>query len=241
MSALQRALSVLYPDQCLICRNLVDRPGALCPECWRGVPFVHGHICDACGAPLPGDGDGTADHCDDCLAIPRPWGRGRAVMLYRDAGRRFVLALKHGDRPDLARPAAGWMAERLRPLVDAEAVVVPVPVHWSRLIRRRYNQAAEIARALAPRLGVAAIPDALTRRRATAVQDGLGIDARFANQADAIAALPARRGAIAGRSVVLVDDVMTSGATLAAATGACHDAGARQVIVAVLARATRSP
>ncbi|MXQ08280.1 ComF family protein [Alphaproteobacteria bacterium GH1-50] len=241
MSALQRALSVLYPDQCLICRNLVDQPGALCPDCWRGVPFVQGHVCDACGAPLPGQGDGAADHCDDCLTVARPWDKGRAVMLYRDAGRRFVLALKHGDRTDLAGPAARWLTERLRPLVECDAVVVPVPVHWSRLLRRRYNQAAEIARAMGPLLGVPAVPDALTRLRATAVQDGLGIDARFANVADAIVVAGAKRSALDGRTVILVDDVMTSGATLAAATTACHDAGASRVIVGVLARAVRSP
>ncbi len=240
MRALQRAVSALYPDQCALCRELVARSGALCPACWRGVHFVHGHACDACGAPLPGESDGIADYCDECSQIDRPWSRGRAAFVYRDAGRRFVLALKQGDRPDLANSAAGWLADKVAPVLGADAVLVPVPVHWTRLLRRRYNQSAEIARALGRRVDRPAIPDALVRTRATKVQDGLDPEARFRNQAGAMALRPSRKGQIEGRQVVLIDDVMTSGATLTTATNLCLAAGARQVVVAVLARAIRS-
>ena len=240
MRALQRAVSTLYPDQCALCREIVERPGALCPACWRGVQFVYGHACDACGAPLPGESDGVTDHCDACRQIVRPWSQGRAAFVYRDAGRRFVLALKHGDRPDLAGTAAGWLADKVTPLLDPDAVIVPVPVHWTRLLRRRYNQSAEIVRALGQRLDLSAVPDALVRTRATAVQDGLDPEARFRNQAGAMALRPNRGSLVAGRQVVLIDDVMTSGATLSAAADVCLAAGARQVVVAVLARAVRS-
>ncbi len=240
MRVLQRAVSVVYPDQCVLCRELVERPGGLCPACWRDVPFVQGHACDACGIPLPGESDGIADHCDDCLERQRPWTRGRAAFVYRDAGRRLVLALKHGDRPDLAVPAADWLSKAIAPIAGSDAVLVPVPVHWSRLLRRRYNQSAELVRALTRKLDRPCVPDALVRTRATALQDGLDPDARFRNQSDAMTLRPTRATDIAGRQVVLVDDVMTSGATLSAVANACLDAGARQVVVAVLARAVKN-
>jgi ComF family protein len=175
--------------------------------------------------------------CDDCLALARPWDRGRAALLYEGGGRRLVLRLKHGDRTDLARPAARWLAEAGRDLLVPGTLLVPVPVHWTRLLSRRYNQAAELARALSALSGLETLPDALVRTRRTPVQDGLGVDARFLNTIGAIrAARP-----MTGRSVVLIDDVMTSGATLSAATEACLAAGASRVSVLVLARVAKSP
>ena len=240
MRAIQRSLSILYPDQCVLCRELVDRPGALCPSCWRDMAFITGHACGLCGAPLIGESDGHSDHCDDCLSTARPWSGGRAALLYGGSGRRFILALKHGDRPELAKPAAEWLSRALEGKIEARTVVVPVPIHWSRMIRRRYNQSAEITRALGNRLGIETCPDALVRRRRTDVQDGLDPDARFRNQAESIAVRRGRECAIAGRPVLLVDDVMTSGATLAEATRACHEIGASRVFVAVVARAVRN-
>ena len=160
-------------------------------------------------------------------------------MAYEDAGRRLVLALKHGDRTDLAAPAASWMAKAGRPVLERADVLIPVPIHWSRLLRRRYNQTAEIARALSGATGVPTLFDALRRITATPIQDGLSVEGRFANVAGAISANTARAHGIAGRRVVLIDDVMTSGATLAAATEACHATGAGQVSVLVLARARK--
>lgn len=241
MRGMQHALTLIYPDQCVLCPQLVDGVGSLCSECWRNMPFLVGAVCDLCGASVPGSDDGQIIHCDDCLVMQRPWSKGRAALSYRDGSRRIVLALKHGDRTELARPAAAWMVNAGRCLLEESTLLVPVPVHWSRLLVRRYNQSAELVRAIAALSGSNVCPDALTRTRRTPIQDGMSVDARFTNMANAISANPKRAGAIQGANICLVDDVLTSGATMAAATDACYAAGASRVSVLVLARVEKRP
>lgn len=178
-------------------------------------------------------------HCDECMRIARPWRRGRAVMLYRDNGRALILALKHGDRQEIVRPAAKWMARAAAPLLTAQTLIAPIPLHWMRMIKRRYNQSALLSRALAQQVGAAHCPDLLQRSRPTRPLKGMTRDARFAMLVRSIAVPPRRRPLIAGCDILLVDDVMTSGATLSAATQACHNAGAASVNVLVLARASK--
>lgn len=239
--AVQSVIRLIYPPQCILCGARTDADFALCGTCWLGAGFPSGLVCDACGLPLPGEDPGEPVHCDDCLATPRPWTRGRAAMLYGETGRRLALALKHGDRPDLARPAAQWMARAAQPILAPEMIVAPVPLHWLRLLRRRYNQSALLSRGVTRIAGLAHCPDLLLRTRRTPSQEGRDRDGRFANLRDAIAVHPRRRDRIAGRHVLLVDDVMTSGATLAAAAEACLAAGAAQVSVLVLARVAKAP
>lgn len=236
---MQAALHLLYPPQCLTCEARVATDFGLCGACWRETPFIAGLVCDKCGAPLPGQDDGQRHLCDDCLTIARPWARGRAAMVYADNARRLVLALKHGDRQDLARPAADWLMRAARPILEPGMLVAPVPLHWLRLLKRRYNQSALIAARLARAAGMEHLPDLLHRTRRTPSQDGRSREARFANQLGAIALHPRHSARVAERHVLLVDDVMTSGATLAAAAEACLSAGAAQVSVLALARVTR--
>ncbi|MDE9450179.1 ComF family protein [Aliiroseovarius sp. Z3] len=236
---MQSALGVLYPPQCVSCAAPTDTDFALCGNCWRETPFIEGLACDLCGDPLPGEDDGSPSHCDACLAANRPWQKGRAAMVYDGNARRLVLALKHGDRPELARAAAPWLARAATPLICPDTLIVPMPIHWSRLLRRRYNQSAELARSLARILDIDHVPDALVRPKRTRAHDGMDIDARFANMHGAISPHPKRGAQLAGRSVLLVDDVMTSGASFDAATRACLAAGADHVNVLALARVTR--
>jgi predicted amidophosphoribosyltransferase len=245
---LQSALRLIYPAQCLACGDRVEQEDALCPACWRETPFISGIVCDACGVPLPGtegaDPAGAPVHCDDCLRLARPWQRGRAAMLYGGTARRLVLALKYADRLDLARACGGWLATAAAPILRPGTLVAPVPLHWTRLLRRRYNQSAVLAQALSARLppdaGAELCPDLLVRRRCTAMQEGRDLGARHANLDGALALHPRRGVRAAGRHVLLVDDVMTSGATLAAAADACLAGGAREVDVAVLVRVPKS-
>jgi predicted amidophosphoribosyltransferase len=236
---LQALLHVIYPPQCLTCDARVTTEFGLCGTCWRDTPFVTGLVCDACGAPLPGDDPGHRVLCDDCLATPRPWSRGRAAMIYDANARNMVLALKHGDRLDLVRPAAAWLCAAAAPILEPGMIVAPVPLHWFRLFRRKYNQAALLSSALARRADLAHCPDLLVRTRYTGTQDHRDRDARLRNMAGAIRVHPSRADRIRDRQVLLVDDVMTSGATLMAATKACLDAGARSVSVLSMARVTR--
>ena len=237
----KQALAMVYPDQCVLCSEFVDGQGALCGTCWRDVAFQTGHACDLCGATLIGDGDGIDDHCDDCLQIARPWNKGRAALAYRDASRRVVLGLKHGDRTDLIPIAASWMARAGADILLDDTILVPVPLHWSRLFRRRYNQAGELAKSIARQTNLECVPDALMRTVRTRPQDGIGVDQRFQNLAKTISPSPKRLGELRGKNVCLIDDVMTSGATLSASAQACYAADAKQISVLVLARVSKTP
>ncbi len=239
MRGMQRAISWIYPPQCPICAGFVEEQGGLCPDCWRQTPFLAGLVCHACGCVLPGQSEG-AEFCDDCLSTPRPWQAGRAAVAYRDYGRRIVLSLKHGDRPELAKPAAEWMWKAGRSILPDTALLVPVPVHWSRLLRRRYNQSAELARFLGQVSGLSVLPDALIRVRRTQVQDRMTVEERRRNMAGAITVKQSRAAAICGEDICLVDDVMTSGATLTACSDALHSRGAGRVFILVLARAEKN-
>lgn len=237
-AGMQTLVQMVYPPRCLACGGLVETDFGLCGTCWRDTPFVSGLACDLCGVPLPGQSD-HAEHCDDCLTVARPWVQGRAALVYRDRGRRMVLGLKHGDRHDIARPAAKWMARVSRGMLRDNMLVVPVPLHVNRHLRRRYNQAALLAQALAAELGCDWCPDALQRIRATQPLEGKGRAERFDALQGQIRVADSQVPLINGRPVLIVDDVMTSGATLAAATEACLAAGATEVCVTVLARASK--
>ncbi|EKX58266.1 Competence protein F like protein [Rhodobacter sp. AKP1] len=236
---LQAALCLLFPPQCLLCETQVTTEFGLCGACWRDTPFIAGLVCDLCGAPLPGEDPGHPVRCDDCLSSARPWDHGRAALLYRDNGRKLALALKHGDRLDLARPLAGWILRAARPILRPGTLVVPVPLHWTRLLTRRYNQSALLSAELARQAGLDHCPDALVRGRNTRSQEGRSREGRFENMTGAILPHPRRGRLLKGRPVLILDDVMTSGATLAAATEACQAAGATSVSVAVLARVAK--
>jgi ComF family protein len=236
---MQAAVQLVYPPQCLSCDALVTTDFGLCARCWRETPFIAGLVCDCCGTPLPGEEGGAPVQCDDCLTIARPWGRGRAVMLYRDNARRLVMAFKHGDRLDLARPGAQWLHRAAAPLLQPDTLLAPVPLHWLRLFRRRYNQSALLAAGLARLADLPHCPDLLVRRRNTRSQEGRDREGRFRNLEEAIRVNERRRWQMEGRPVLLVDDVMTSGATLGACADACLAAGAARVDVVVLARVAK--
>jgi predicted amidophosphoribosyltransferase len=236
---MQALLHMVYPPQCMTCDARVTTDFGLCADCWRDTPFITGLTCSKCGTPLPGDDNALEVLCDDCLTIARPWGQGRAALLYRDNARKLVLALKHGDRIDLARPTAQWMARAAAPMLVTGMVVAPVPLHWLRLVKRRYNQAALLSSGVAKLAGLTHCPDLLQRRRSTGSQDGLTRDGRFANMAEALTVHPRRHHRVEGRHILLVDDVMTSGATLAAAAEACIAAGACGISVLVMARVAK--
>ena len=236
MRVLQSAVRWLYPPQCSGCGTRTVDDFEFCGECWSDLHLVLGLACDLCGAPLAGEADGV-ELCDACLAVERPWSKGRAVFRYEGKARELVLGLKYGDRTDLVPALGPLMARAARDLLEDDPLIVSVPLHWSRTLKRRYNQSALLAQALARVSGLDAAPTALARVRRTAVLRGLGAEARFELLAGSITAREPER--LRDRTVLLVDDVMTSGATFTAATEASLAAGAKRVFVLALARAAK--
>lgn len=241
--AVKAALALVYPPQCLACGEAVaGGEGAvhLCPACWPDAALLGASCCDSCGVPLPAGPEGEGGLvCDDCLARPRPWAQARAALVYAGTGKKLVLALKHADRPDLAPALGAWLARAAAPLVTPDTVVVPVPLHLRRLLRRKYNQAELLAGHVARAHDLVLSPRLLRRVRHTEGQDHRGVIDRFANVAGALAVDAVRAAPLAGWPVLLVDDVMASGATAAEAAAALAAAGLGPIRVAVLARAVK--
>lgn len=226
------ALDLVFPPRALDDDAQVQG-GGLSSEAWSRIAFLDGPVCDGCGAPFEFD---PGVRCAACLAKPRAFDAARAACLYDEISRDPILKLKHGDRLDLAPMLAAWLARSAHELIAEAELIVPVPLHRGRLFQRRYNQACEIARPLAARAGVRLAPDAVVRRRATESQQGKSADARRRNLAGAFAVPPGRARLVAGRRVLLIDDVMTTGATLEGCARALKAAGAVRVDVAVVAR-----
>ncbi|PTS89570.1 MULTISPECIES: ComF family protein [unclassified Caulobacter] len=218
-----------------------DGEAALSPglavEAWNRVSFLDDPVCDGCGAAQPFD-TGAVQLCPLCQARPRAFVRARAACVYDEHSRDLILKLKHADRTDLSGLFARWLSRAAAPLLDEADAVVPVPMHPGRLLRRRYNQAAEIARPLARLSGTRYLADALVRQRDTVSQGGKSAVGRRRNVAAAFAVPESRRHQVIGRKIVLVDDVLTTGATAEGCARALKAAGAAQVTLAVVARVT---
>lgn len=235
------ALDLLLPPHCLTCDAPVSAPGQFCPECFLEANFIAEPCCARCGLPFTYRGEGNRDGlCPTCEAAPPPWGQARAAFRYDTLSRRLVLPLKYADRTELATALAPLMARAGAPLLARAEVLVPVPLHRARLLARRYNQAALLARALSRLSPLPMALDALIRTRATAPLAALGAAARAETVRDAFALRPGREAAVAGRRVLLIDDILTSGATCGACTRVLLAAGAQAVDVLVAAR-TRDP
>lgn len=231
------ALDLVFPPQSLD-GGPAPMAGGLSAETWSRIHFLDGPVCDGCGLPFEFD---TGDRCPACLAKPRAFDAARAACLYDETSRDPILKLKHADRLDLAPLLARWISRSARELIEEADAIVPVPLHPMRLLHRRYNQAAEIARPLCGLTGLRYLPDALVRRRATQSQGGKSGSGRKRNVAGAFEVPASRRAQVQGLRILLVDDVLTTGATAEGCARALKKAGAARVDLAVVARVKERP
>ncbi|MFO1104395.1 MAG: double zinc ribbon domain-containing protein [Methylocystis sp.] len=234
-------LDLVYPPSCLVCRKAVAAHGAICAECWRDIAFIERPYCERLGTPFERDLAQPGLISLEAAANPPAFGRARAVARYdSDKARALAHRLKYYDRLELADPIGRWMARAGAELLAEADVIVPIPLHRLRLLARRFNQSAALAQAISRESAVPAEMMALERVKPTAPQVGLTRAQRAANLSGAFRVSPDRADAIIGRNVVLVDDVLTTGATANAAARALLRAGAARVDLLVFARAVTS-
>jgi ComF family protein len=239
---LGRALDVALPTLCPACREPVGGNG-LCASCWAKLALIAPPYCERLGIPFAYDpGPGVLSM--QAIADPPAYHRARAAVRYDDIARALVHALKYGDRLDLAPTMGRWMARAGRDLLAGADALIPVPLHWRRLWARRFNQSALLAKTISQETGIGVANDVLKRVKATAQQVGLSQTERAENVQGAFRVPPERKAEVAGRRLVLVDDVLTSGATSDACARTLLRAGASQIDVVVFARvvdAVRAP
>jgi ComF family protein len=228
------ALDIALPTLCVACREPVAGEG-VCPDCWTRLSFIERPYCPRLGTPFVYD-PGPDMLSMEPIANPPAYQRARAAVRYDDVAKVLVHALKYQDRSDLAPAMGRWMARAGTELLDGADVLIPVPLHWRRGWSRRYNQSGALARIIAGQSGVPVAPDALRRIRPTRQQVGLSRNDRARNVQGAFKVATERTSRIQGRRVVLIDDVLTSGATVDACARVLLRAKAAQVDVLVFAR-----
>lgn len=233
-SVLSSVNNFVYPPNCINCGLLLSQHDALCTDCWNEVQFIDQPYCVVTGRPFAYElGDGIISA--DAIADPPPYKRARSAVIYDGIARQMVHQLKFNDRTELANMMAGWMIRAGRDcLADADCIV-PVPLHRWRLMRRKYNQSAELARAVAKKSGLPFLASTFTRRRNTKPQVGLGARARIDNVKGAFDVSSERISDILGKRVLLIDDVFTTGATVNVATKVLLNSGASEVSVLTFA------
>ena len=230
-----RLRDFFVPPTCIACDRRVGRQGGLCPQCWGQMHFIERPYCEVLGLPFAHDhGEGAVSAT--AMAHPPPFDRLRSAVIYDDLSRQLVSGLKFADRTDLAPWIAQMMSVAGRELIAECDLVCAVPLHRRRLLSRRYNQSAELARAIARAAAKPFEPLVLQRVRATPSQIGLTADQRERNVSGAFRVPAERRGQFSGRRILLVDDVYTSGATVRACARSLRRAGAAGIDILTFAR-----
>ena len=229
----------LLPPQCAACGDRIEVHGHVCGACWRALSFIAPPYCQRLGIPFALD-PGFPAISARATSDPPAYDRARAAVLFDDTSRALIHALKYRDRHDLARMMGRLMARAGAELLADAAIVAPVPLHRGRLWSRRFNQAALLARIVAEESGRTFVPDALVRTRPTARQVGLTADQRRRNVAGAFAVRADWAARLSGRRIVLIDDVLTTGATIEGCARTLRRAGAENIDALLFARVAQT-
>lgn len=234
------ALDAILPPTCLSCAAATAEPGTLCSACWAKIVWLGPPLCACCGLPFPVDGSPIAEMlCVGCSRERPVFVRARAAFGYDEASKGLVLGFKHADRLHGAPAFARWLARAGADMLESADLLCPVPLHWTRLAWRRFNQSAVLAREVGKLAGKPYVGDLLVRRRRTPQQGELGVDARRRNVRAAFAVPRRHLARVEGARIVILDDVLTTGATVSECAAALLKNGARAVDVLTLARVVR--
>lgn len=228
-------VDLIYPPRCPLCGEGLAHQKGLCTECWSGLVIPGEPCCGKCQRPFGDDGPQNSLTCGACMENPPKHDGVAAGTLYNDAARQLILNFKHGRRIALAPMLARLMTSRL-PELDGEWLAIPVPLHRFRLWQRGFNQSALLAREICRNSSAQLLVDGLVRKKATPSLGGLSKNERARNLKGAITANDRHRDAIAGAQILLVDDVLTSGATSSACVAALRKAGASKVVITCFSR-----
>ena len=242
--ALQWGFDIILPPRCPVQGTIVDRAGAISPDAWKALTFITDPKCACCGMPFAIETEtdpllSTNLLCGACLATPRPYDAARSVLTYDDGSKPMILAFKHGDAIHIHTTLAPLLRALGTDFLTPDSVLVPVPLHWTRLIKRRYNQAAILAQEVAKLACVACWPDALIRTRSTPPQGHKNAKDRHKNVAGAFDINSAYCTLLKDKAVILIDDVFTTGATLEECAKVLKSGGAKTVHILTLARVVR--
>lgn len=235
---LKTGVDTILPPRCVITGDSVDEQGMISPKAWSRLNFITDPKCDCCGFPFEFEVE-KGSFCTSCMAHPPPYDHARAALKYDDQSRDLILRFKHADQTHVVKAFMPWLKMAGERMLSGADLIVPVPLHYWRLLRRRYNQAALISLALSVYCDVPCLPQGLIRVRSTPSQGHLKAKERFKNVRRAFAVPDRYKDQIAGKKIVLIDDVFTTGATVNECTKALMKAGAEKVSVLTLSRVVR--
>jgi len=232
-------LNTIIPPTCPGCHIPVDQDHDICPKCWKSLEFIVLPFCDNCAEPL--DISGVSEEiytCGKCQQTPPRFSQTRALFKYNGLARHLILGLKHGNATHLASNLSSKACLHHSNYIQDADIIIPVPLHWSRLLKRGYNQASLLAKYIARNCQIPLQTNILLRNRRTASQGNYGKKARLRNVQSAFTLSDKEKNSIANKTVLLVDDVMASGATLNECSKVLLTANAKKVKVLVIAKST---
>lgn len=249
-TTLRAALDTILPPRCVVTGEMVDRQGMISPAAWAELDFINDPICDKCGVPFGFELSGLAEvagfeteggiHCMQCLDYPPPFETARAALKYNDASRDMILGFKHADQTHAALAFVPWLKMAGQGMMEDADAFIPVPLHRWRLLKRRYNQASIIAHYMSKETNIPVLHQALTRTRATATQGHLNFKERRKNVKKAFAVNEKYAASVKGKTLILIDDVYTTGSTVKECTKALMKAGAKKIHILTLARVVKA-
>ena len=236
---LNRFVDIILPPRCFSCKKLVTKHHTLCAECFEKINFISEPFCEKCGLPFPYDIEGETI-CGECIRKTPIFEKALSIVHYDDGSKKLILSFKHGDVTDVVPAFTNWIIQHAKEFIDTTDIIVPVPIHRIRLLKRRYNQSALISNALGIKIKKHSVPDLMIRTKNTPPQGHKGIISRKKNIRGAFSINPKYLKHVEGKKVLLIDDVYTTGATINECTKTLLKAKAKSVKVLTIARVFRN-